>query len=98
MRHTPMRMNSFSIMPTKADGVVSGQSIDSHHEVLTISDRVDVVLYGGMSDLRRGRRVAEGTHDPEQPPFHLEHRDHVTSILDHVGDEEGHQSERRVEV
>ena len=98
MRHTPMRMNSFSMMPTKADGVVSGQSVDSHHELLTISDRVDVVLYGGMSDLRRGRRVAEGTHDPEQPPFHLEHRDHVASILDHVGDEEGRQSERRVEV
>ena len=53
-----MRMNSFSMMPTKADGVVSGQSVDSHHELLTISDRVDIVLYEGMLDLRRGRKVA----------------------------------------
>ena len=39
-----------------------------------------------------------GAYNPEQPTFHLEDWDHVTSILDHVGDEERGKTERRVEV
>ena len=50
-----------------------------------------------MSDERRSIEV-EGTHNPEQPPLHLEDRDHVARILDHVGNEERRQAERRVEV
>ncbi len=38
------------------------------------------------------------THDPEQPPLHLRNRNHVSTILDHVGDEEGRKTESRVEV
>ena len=81
-------MNSFSMMASKADGVVSSQSVDSHHELLTISDRVDIVLYEGMLDLRRGGEVAKGTHNPEQPPLHLEDRNHIAGVLDHIGNEE----------
>ena len=63
----------------------------------TVRDWIDVVL---EYTLISGKiiRCKQITHDPEQPPFHLEHRAHVASILDHVGDEEGRQSERRVEV
>ena len=38
------------------------------------------------------------TYDPEQPPLHLEDWDHVTTVLDHVGDEEGCKTECRVKV
>lgn len=43
-------------------------------------------------------RSCIGTHDPEEPPLHLGHRDHISAVLDHVGDEEGRKTECRVEV
>lgn len=44
------------------------------------------------------RSLGINTHDPEQPPLHLGHRNHVSAVLDHVGDEEGRKTECRVEV
>ena len=38
------------------------------------------------------------TYDPEQPPLHLRDRDHVADILNHVGHEEGTDTESCVEA
>ena len=38
------------------------------------------------------------TYDPEQPPLHLEDRNHVACVQYHVRDEEDREPERRVEV
>lgn len=38
------------------------------------------------------------TYDPEQPSLHLEDRNHVTSVDDHVRDKEHRETEGKIEA
>ena len=63
----------------------------------TVRDRVDVVLDAHELP-KKPIRYERITHDPEQPTLHLEDRNHVPSIQNHIRQEERWQTEGRVEV
>lgn len=44
------------------------------------------------------KRLYYTTYDPEQPALHLKHWDHIPGILNHIGNEERSEAERRIEV